>query len=104
MGPDAASFAGAAASKKHRVPKVIPTKPALFGDLPIIRKVDKTIPEEHLKFLPSISEQFLDQAFQKSKLQDLFNTYLRPTQMGISNAVTGQYTWSQQLAPRLRMP
>lgn len=42
-------------------------------------KKENSIPKEHMRFLPSITEQALDQKQNKKKLQTLFDKYLKPS-------------------------
>ena len=43
-------------------------------------KGDNSIPKDHFRFFPSITEQGLADKSNKKRLQDLFNKYLRPQQ------------------------
>ena len=41
-------------------------------------KKENTIPKDHYRFIPSISEQGLGEKPQRRKLQALFDKYLKP--------------------------
>ena len=55
-------------------------------------KKEQTIPKDHFKFFPSISEQGLGEKTNKKKLQTLFDKYLKP-QQNESKSLDIQKAW-----------